>query len=249
MSNKVTQATLDLLQCNNIYTSVPGHSRLKIGDTVNVRPDAKVEEYSAFLAGGAISTRGSFSYSWCDLGCMLSMGRYSSIAHGVSIFGKQHPYERFTSSSVTYDGYFCICANPMKERGEVVFKKKPTPPVPDVHIGNDVWIGKNVSIKPGVSIGDGAVIATGAIVTKDVPAYAVMGGVPAKFIKWRFEENVIGELKKMQWWRYNFADFNIEADIGIEKFIDIIGNDISNGKILPYSPRVVTGEQILNTLL
>lgn len=69
-----------------------------------------------------------------------------------------------------------------------------------VEIGHDVWIGARATILDGVKIGDGAVVAAGAVVTKDVPSYAIVGGVPAKVIKYRFDENRIKELLVEQWW-------------------------------------------------
>lgn len=67
-------------------------------------------------------------------------------------------------------------------------------------IGNDVWIGARALILDGINIGDGAIIAAGAVVTKDVPPYAIVGGVPAKVIRSRFEPAVIETLLKWQWW-------------------------------------------------
>jgi len=71
-----------------------------------------------------------------------------------------------------------------------------------VVIGNDVWIGDNVAINNGVKIGDGAVIATGAVVTKSVPDYSIVAGVPARIIKMRFEEETIEKLKELKWWNF-----------------------------------------------
>ena len=68
-------------------------------------------------------------------------------------------------------------------------------------IGNDVWIGESVIILNGLRVGDGAVIAAGAVVTKDVPPYAIVGGNPAKFLRWRFDDPTLREaLVKSAWW-------------------------------------------------
>ncbi len=74
-------------------------------------------------------------------------------------------------------------------------------------IGNDVWIGSNATILQGVNIGNGAVIAAGAVVTKDVPPYAIVGGVPAKIIKYRFTEEQIKSLLDIEWWKLDKEEF------------------------------------------
>ena len=70
----------------------------------------------------------------------------------------------------------------------------------DIVIGNDVWIGYKAIILAGVKIGDGAIIGTRALVTKDIPAYSIVGGVPAKIIRKRFSEDIINELEILKWW-------------------------------------------------
>ena len=73
----------------------------------------------------------------------------------------------------------------------------------DIIIGNDVWIGFEAVIMSGVHIGDGAIIGTRALVTKDVPPYAIVGGIPAQIIRKRFEDSVIEDLLKIQWWNWS----------------------------------------------
>nr|WP_305849016.1 CatB-related O-acetyltransferase [Shinella sp. HZN7] len=82
-------------------------------------------------------------------------------------------------------------------------------------IGNDVWIGANAIILPGIAIGDGAIIAAGSVVSRDVPPYAIVGGVPARVIRYRFDETTIDRLMKIRWWRFS-----------LEGLADIPFNDI-----------------------
>lgn len=70
-------------------------------------------------------------------------------------------------------------------------------------VGNDVWIGYNATIMPGVRIGDGAIIASNAVVTKDVLPYSIVGGNPAKLIRYRFDEETIAMLQTLKWWDWD----------------------------------------------
>lgn len=81
----------------------------------------------------------------------------------------------------------------------------------NITVGNDVWIGYEAVILSGVTIGDGAIIGTRAVVTKDIPPYAIVGGVPAKLIRKRFSDEVIAELLKIQWW--NWSENRIRENI------------------------------------
>jgi virginiamycin A acetyltransferase len=85
----------------------------------------------------------------------------------------------------------------------------------NITIGNDVWIGYRATIIGEVTIGDGAIIGAGALVVDDVPPYAVVGGVPAKVIKYRFEKNQIDSLLKIKWWNWDNKEMS-----SISKFIE-----------------------------
>ena len=92
-------------------------------------------------------------------------------------------------------------------------------------IGNDVWLGTNVIIKAGVNIGNGVIAGAGAIITKDVPDYAIVGGVPAKIIRYRYTKEQIEALNRIQWWewtdeeiRYRYDDLYLSVEDFIEKY-------------------------------
>ncbi|SFO69051.1 transferase hexapeptide (six repeat-containing protein) [Mesorhizobium sp. NFR06] len=78
-------------------------------------------------------------------------------------------------------------------------------------VGNDVWIGHGAIILPGVQIGDGAVVGAGAVVTRNVPSYAIVGGSPARLIRYRFPEEIISKLLAIQWWHWNDDKIKDEA--------------------------------------
>lgn len=94
-------------------------------------------------------------------------------------------------------------------------------------IGHDVWIGEKVVIIDGIKIGTGAIVAAGAIVTKDVEPYAVVGGVPAKHIKYRFDSETIDLLQKSEWWNYpeEWFEKNSELMLNTAEFIEYLRND------------------------
>ncbi|MUH96726.1 antibiotic acetyltransferase [Aliivibrio fischeri] len=115
-----------------------------------------------------------------------NIGRYCSIGPGVKIGLGVHPIDLISTSPYIYN--------------DTLFKEKRSEDFKLSIIGNDVWIGANVLIMGGVTIGNGAIIGAGAVITKDVPAYAVVVGVPGKIIKYRFEEDKINYLNNSEWW-------------------------------------------------
>ena len=121
------------------------------------------------------------------------IGRFTVIAREVYVGVGAHPTNYLTTHSIFYKN------NPWGFHPEWV-QHIDYDEAPISHIGNDVWIGTRAIIMDGVNIGDGAIIAAGAVVTKDVPPFAIVGGVPAKIIKYRFPEDMINRLEKIQWW-------------------------------------------------
>lgn len=141
------------------------------------------------------------------------IGRYTCIATDVMTVAGSHPTSKFVSihpafySTRKQSGFTYVREDKFSDFNYIDENQKFT-----VMIGNDVWIGSGVKIMEGVTIGDGTVVAAGAIVTKDVPPYAIVGGVPAKIIKYRFDEETIKKLLELKWWEKDQAWIKSHAD-------------------------------------
>lgn len=138
---------------------------------------------------------GDYSYVGGDCKIMNAcIGKFCSIGPSVWIGGlPSHPLDKKS----TFPGFYQKDSSHYGVEPEYEYTNLEFRPV---SIGNDVWIGARAMIMDGVNVSDGAVIAAGAVVTKDVPPYAIVGGVPAKIIRFRFSEQKTKELLDSQWW-------------------------------------------------
>lgn len=167
-----------------------------------VHSTSKVEPGSAFLN----STMGR--HSFCGYDCEISgadIGSFCSIANYVVIGGGRHPIEWVGTSPVFYEG---------KDSVAKKFSAFPRPAPKRTTIGSDVWIGYRAIVMQGVTIGHGAVIGAGAVVTRDVPPYAIVGGAPARLLRYRFEEVLREALLASNWWG--------KSDVVLERCADQI---------------------------
>lgn len=153
---------------------------------------------------------GSYSYvnnslirSHVEIGRFCSIGRNTSLGLGV------HNYHNFSTHPIFDKG---------KEPISFVSQNR------RLIIENDCWIGDKVMIVSGITLGTGCVVAAGSVVTKDVPPYAIVGGVPAKIIKYRFPDSVIKKLLTTQWWLYDIELLK-QAPNDVEGFLNFLEKD------------------------
>ncbi len=177
---------------------------------------------------------GCFSYiGWncilnnIEVGSFTSIGPYTEIIYGT------HPVNFVSTHPVFYSmrkqcGISFADKQLFQEFNYVGKSNK------SAIIGSDVWIGYGVKIIEGVTINDGAVVLAGAVVTKDVEPYSIVGGVPAKHIKFRFDLETIEILKKSKWWERDMEWIrdNVSSFLSIESFIALIKEKTEHGATL-----------------
>lgn len=170
--------------------------KVRFNSSVRITPESTFEGANSIGDNSYIA--GSMGYgSYCMQNCSIEgrVGRFCSIAADVKVARGTHPttHPYATTSPMFF--------STRKQSGTTFtqidrFEELMAP----VTIRNDCWIGQRAILIGGITIGDGAVVMAGAVVTKDVPPYAMVGGVPAKIIKYRYDEETIDFLLKAQWW-------------------------------------------------
>jgi phosphonate metabolism protein (transferase hexapeptide repeat family) len=197
---------------------------LSIDPTVD--PTAKLQEtkLGAYCEVGARTMlldveMGDYSYVVNDAQITYTtIGKFCSIAAMTRINPGNHPMHRATQAHFTYraSAYFPGEAD---DAEFFAWRKSYR-----IHVGHDVWIGHGAIVLPGRNIGTGAVIAAGAIVTKDVPAYTIVGGNPARPIKRRFPEDIADRLARLAWWDWDHGQLRAALPdfrkLAIEDFLE-----------------------------
>lgn len=139
-------------------------------------------------------TMGDFTYVASNTRIMnAKIGKYCSIGPDILIGLGKHPSSTFVS---THPIFFST----LGQSQSVICDRNYFEEFANIDIGHDVWIGARAVLLDGVSVGNGAIVAAGSLVTKDVPPYAIVGGVPAKVIKYRFAQHEIDLLQEVKWW-------------------------------------------------
>lgn len=140
------------------------------------------------VSGNLTMGKGSTIGINCNLHGDITIGRFCQLGGYIGIYSSNHPTNYITN--FTSKGFLGGLLVSNTQKGKVT-------------IGNDVWIGHGAVILKDVTIGHGAIIAASALITKDVPPYSIVGGVPAKIIKYRFNEVIIKKLLNLNWWDKN----------------------------------------------
>ena len=193
-----------------------------------VHPDCEITEstfgrYCEIGRGARVQHSVMGDYSYCDRYCDIAnadVGKFANIASFVRLGASDHPLDR---ASLHHFMYRSACYWPDAEDDAAWFAARRAR---RVVIGHDTWIGHNAQVKPEVTVGHGAVVAAGAVVTKDVPPYMIVAGVPAKPLRERVPGAVAERLMALAWWDWDHArlraaleDFRaLKAEAFLEKY-------------------------------
>ena len=182
-----------------IYPRSQGHSTVYLKNVIT-DPTIEVGEYTTyddFEKDPRDFQRNNVLYHYPVNGDKLVIGRFCSVACGAKFLFTSGNHSMRSLSNYTFPIFFDEWDLDAKNIRDAWDNKG------DIVIGNDVWIGYEAVILSGVKIGDGAVIGARAVVTKDVPPYTVVGGVPAKTIRKRFDDATVEKLLALRWWGWD----------------------------------------------
>lgn len=187
--------------------------------SIDVSSDIKLEEFvqipkKCHIRKNVSIGRATYISPNTTIESNVVIGRYCSLAPWIYIAPGEHYTNFATTHPVLFDKRWRSILKITEDQDYISEIGKANA---KTIIGNDVWIGLRAIIMRGVTIGDGAVIAAGAVVTKDVPPFAIVGGVPAKVIKYRFEKDKIERLSKSRWWD---KDLDIKKLYSMSEVVD-----------------------------
>lgn len=175
---------------------------VRVGDGVYIT-DSKFEGKNSVASGSQVIKSEMGYASYCASNTFIrntKIGRYCSIGKNVRIVDKTHPIDDFVSTHPAFYSSQNVTGVSYAQKSLFIETLYAVDSKWSVEIGNDVWVCDNAMILGGHRIGDGAIIAAGAVVTKDVPPYAIYGGVPAQLIRYRFDKETREFLENSKWW-------------------------------------------------